>query len=118
MNWMSKLLVAVILTLTAGITIANAEKEEEIPISKVPKEVLKAAQKAVPGIKLTEAEVEKTKKGLVYDLEGTVDGKEYEIEVSAAGKVLEIEQEGEDDKDDDEDEEENEEEQEEEDDKG
>ena len=101
MKVISRLLLAVILTLTVGITIARAEKEEDIPLDKVPEKVLKAAQKAVPGIKLTEAEVEKTSKGLVYELEGTSDGIEYEIEVSADGKIAKIE------KDDDDDENEN-----------
>jgi len=104
MDRISKLLVAVALALMVGATVAHADDEEEIPLAKVPKNVLEAAQKAVPGIKLTEAEVEKTRKGLVYELEGTLDGKEYEIEISADGKVLEIEQE--DDEDEDEDEEE------------
>ncbi len=75
--------------------------EKDIPLDKVPTAVLEAAQKAVPGIKLTEAEVERTIKGLVYEIEGTLDGKEYEIEVSSDGKVLEIEDEDENDKDND-----------------
>ena len=45
---------------------------------------------------MTEAEVERTLKGLVYEIEETLDGKEYEIEVSSDGKVLEIEEEDED----------------------
>jgi Mrp family chromosome partitioning ATPase len=101
MNRMGRLPVAVIVVLTVGITAANAEREEEIPLAKVPQEVLKAAQNAVPGITLTGAEVEKTRKGVVYEVKGTLGGKKYEIEVSAEGKVLEVEQEGDDDKDDD-----------------
>ena len=87
-------LAAAVLTLMAGVTVVHAEKgeDEEISLAKVPAKVLEAARKAVPGIKLTEAEVEKTRKGVVYELEGNVEGKEYEIEVSAEGKVLEIEQ--------------------------
>ena len=57
--------------------------EKEIPLNEVPDVVLKAAQKAVPGIVLTEAEVEKTSKGVVYEIEGTLDGKDYEIELSS-----------------------------------
>ena len=75
---------------------AFAENEKAIPLDKVPTAVLEAAQKAVPGIELTEAEVERTIKGLVYEIEGTLVGKEYEIEVSSDGKVLEIEEEDED----------------------
>ena len=43
--------------------------EKNIPLNEVPDAVLKAAQKAVPGIKLTEAEVERTLKGFVYEVE-------------------------------------------------
>ncbi len=108
MKHICNLLLAVVLILLFGSTMALSEDEEDIPLSKVPKKVLAAARKAVPGIKFTEAEVEKTSKGLVYELEGTADGKEYEIEVSADGKVLEVEQEDDDDEDEDEDEDENE----------
>ena len=84
------------ITLILFVVTAFAENEKEIPLDKVPSAVLEAAQKAVPGIELTEAEVERTIKGLVYEIEGTLDGKEYEIEVSSNGKVLEIEEEDED----------------------
>ena len=84
------------ITLILFVVTAFAENEKEIPLDKVSTAVLEAAQKAVPGIELTEAEVERTIKGLVYEIEGTLDGKEYEIEVSSDGKVLEIEEEDED----------------------
>ena len=85
------------ITLTFFVITAFAGIEKEIPLNEVPDVVLKAAQKAVPGIVLTEAEVEKTPKGVVYEIEGTFDGKEYEIELSSDGKVLEIEEEENDD---------------------
>jgi len=96
MNVFSQLLLALVLILDVGTTVVWSGEEEEIDLSKVPKKVLAAARRAVPGIKLTEAEVEKTSDGLVYELEGLADGKEYEIEVTAAGKVIEIEQEDDD----------------------
>jgi hypothetical protein len=99
MKLVCRLLVVVVLILVFGTTVARSVSAGEIALSKVPEKVLAAAQKAVPGIRLTEAEVEKTHKGLVYELEGTADGKEYEIEVSAKGKVLKVEEE--DDHDDD-----------------
>ncbi|MHC4144366.1 MAG: PepSY domain-containing protein [Planctomycetota bacterium] len=77
------------------------ENEKEIPLSEVPAVAVKAAQGAVEGISLTEAEVEEEDGETVYIIEGTADGKEYEIEVTAEGKVLEVEEETEDDKDDD-----------------
>ncbi|MEE9464997.1 MAG: PepSY domain-containing protein [Candidatus Neomarinimicrobiota bacterium] len=83
-----------------GATVALSESEEKIPLSEVPKEIITAAQEAIPGIELTEAEVEKTDKGLVYELEGTLDGKEFEIEISANGEVLEIESDDEEETDD------------------
>jgi len=92
-----RLLVVVVLMLVFGTTVARSASAGEIALSKVPEKVLVAAQKAVPGIKLTEAEVEKTHKGLIYELEGTAEGKEYEIEVSAEGKVLKVEEEDHDD---------------------
>ncbi len=75
------------------------EKDEgkEIPLSQVPKEAIQAAQNAVKGITLTEAEVEEENGRTVYSIEGKAEGKEYEIEVTADGKVLEVEQEAEDD---------------------
>ena len=87
------------ITLTFFVITAFAGIEKEIPLNEVPDVVLKVAQKAVPGIVLTEAEVEKTPKGVVYEIEGTLDGKEYEIELSSDGKVLEIEEEENDDED-------------------
>jgi len=69
------------------------EKEQEIALSEVPAPVIAAAEGAVKGIVLTEAEVEEEDGQTVYELEGTVAGKTYEIEVSSEGKVLEIEQE-------------------------
>lgn len=95
---------AVVLTLTAVVTVANAKKEEKMPLDTIPGKVLEAAQKAVPGIKLTpEAEVEKDRKGIVYELKGTLEGKEHAIEILADGQVLKIEHEEDDvenDKDD------------------
>ena len=93
MNRVWRLLLVVMALQIVGAMLVYAGKDEKIPLAKVPKNVLQAAEKAVAGIKLTEAKVEKKADGLVYDLEGTVGDKEYEIEVSAAGKVLEVEQE-------------------------
>lgn len=77
------------------------EKEKEIPLSQVPEAALTAAQGAVEGITLTEAEMETEDGQTVYLLEGEAAGKEYEIEVTADGKVLEVEEATEDDGEDD-----------------
>ncbi|UCF43461.1 MAG: PepSY domain-containing protein [Planctomycetota bacterium] len=95
--------IGLVLICTVGCTALESanEDEKEIPLSQVPAEALEAAQHAVAGITLTEAEVEEEDGSTVYELEGTADGIEYEIEVTADGKVLEVEQENEDDENDD-----------------
>ena len=80
---------------------SGSEDEKEIALSQVPREAVAAAQRAVEGITLTEAEVEEEDGRTVYVLEGMANGTEYEIEVTADGKVLEVEQEAEDDDDND-----------------
>ncbi len=100
------ILLQLLVLMLFGATVALPQTDREIPLSEVPPEILAAAQDTLPGIVFTEAEVEKTDKGLVYELEGTVDGKEFEIEISADGEVLEIESEDDDGDSDDEDEDE------------
>ena len=77
------------------------ENEKEIPLSDVPQPAIAAAEGAVEGIALTEAEMEEEDGQTVYVLEGEAAGKEYEIEVTADGEVLEVEEETEDEADDD-----------------
>jgi hypothetical protein len=72
----------------------ESEHELDIPVSAVPQQVRAAAEKAVPGIKLSEASVESV---LAYELTGSAQGKRYEIEVTSEGQILEAEQETEDD---------------------
>ena len=93
----------VALLLVGGIGVQAKCHEKKVPLSEVPEKAIAAAQKAVEGIKLEEAEVEVEDGVLVYELEGTVDGNEYEIEVTADGNVLEVEQEDDDDGEDDDD---------------
>jgi len=95
------LLICLVLTCILGCaSIESAFKdkdEKKIPISQVPTEAVEAAQSAVKGIILTEAEIEEQEGITVYELEGMANGIEYEIEVTADGKVLDVEQEDEDD---------------------
>lgn len=72
---------------------SSGSDEKSVPLSEVPAPALGAAQAAVEGIVLEEAEVETEKGQLVYSIEGEANGKEYEIEVTADGKVLEVEEE-------------------------
>lgn len=75
--------------------------EVDVEFKDVPQVVLDAAKKAIPRIQFTSAEKEIEDGGVVYDLEGTVDGKPYEIEVNAAGEVLEIEEDDDDENEED-----------------
>ena len=91
MNQFKKLLAVFTLIVAVGTLVAGlCVNEEEIDLTKVPETVLKATENAMPGIKITEAEIEKSKDGIVYELNGTLDGKEYEIEISADGKIVKI----------------------------
>ena len=104
-------LVPLLVLILCGATVALPGTEKEIPLSEVPDGILAAAQDTIPGIELTGAEVEETDKGLVYELEGTLNGEEFEIEIAADGTVLDIDSEkdgDEDDEDDEEDEDEDE----------
>ena len=74
----------------------SAQKDEDIPLSQVPKNIKEIARKAIKGIKFTEAELEDGN----YELEGYVGDVEYEIEITPEGKIIKIEKEDE-DKDDD-----------------
>ena len=71
---------------------SEQEYEVDIPVSAVPEKVLSAVNKELPGIEITEAEIESNTE-LRYELEGTLDGKEYEIEIYPDGNIIEIEQE-------------------------
>ena len=51
------------------------EKGKDVPLSDVPAEALKAAQGAVDGITIAEAEMEKEDGQTVYVLEGQANGK-------------------------------------------
>jgi len=87
-------LIIVVFMLVLGAPISpEAAAGGDIALAQVPENILAAAEKAVPGIKFTEAEVDRSPKGHIYELEGTAGGKEYEIEVSAEGKVLKVEEE-------------------------
>jgi uncharacterized membrane protein YkoI len=80
---------AMSLLIAAG-PVALADDDEEIDLADVPANVMAAAEAAVPGIRITEAEVEKKKGEMVYELEGEADGVEYEIKVNADGTVRKV----------------------------
>jgi len=84
----------------------GSNEEVDVPLNKVPANVMAAAQKAVPGFTATKVEREVEDGVVVYDVAGTAKGMSYEVEVTADGKVLEIEEEddGDEHEDDDDDE--------------
>lgn len=94
----------VMLVLFAGCFVVSSwSGETKLPLEKVPEHVRQAALEAIPGIELVEAELEEEDGRLLYELEGTFDGKHYEIEITESGEVVEVEQEDQDDEDGDDD---------------
>jgi len=90
--------VVAVAVLSGCATVGNLfEGGKEVALSEVPAPAITAAKDAVRGIVLTEAELEEEDGQIVYELEGSADGKTYEIEVTAEGKILEVEQDEEDD---------------------
>jgi len=77
------------------------DQEKEIEITELPAMVVSAIQDTLPGIVISEAEIEGIEPEIIYEVDGTLDGKEYEVEVTPAGKILEIEEENDEDADDD-----------------
>jgi hypothetical protein len=66
----------------------EGKTEAKVALADVPAVVKEAAQKAVPGIVLTEAEKQTKGAEVVYELDGKVGDKEYELKITAEGKVL------------------------------
>jgi len=71
--------------------------ESQVALSQLPAVVRKAAERAVPGLRITGAERETEDGVIVYDVNGTSEGKAFDVEVTAAGKVLGVENDADDD---------------------
>ena len=84
------ILTAALLTGCAGFSDWR-DNEQEIELYAVPAAVMRAAERAVPGIELTSVEQEREDGQIVYEFEGALDGQAYEIEVNLAAEVLEVE---------------------------
>lgn len=83
----------------------SVEREDEqdgleIGLADVPPRVLQTVERALPGIVLREAEIERELGTTVYELEGVYQGYEYEVEVARDGTLLELVREDLDDDDD------------------
>lgn len=83
---------ALVLSACAGYQEEEEENELVIELESVPAEVIAAAQAALPGIDLTDAEYEEEDGLMVYELEGTLGIARYEIEVTPEGEVIEVEE--------------------------
>ncbi len=87
---------AIITTLTLILLSAcSAENNHvDIPVSKIPANVISVIQNALPGISLTEAEKKLKGDIAIYELEGKlINGTEYEIKITESGEIIKIERE-------------------------
>lgn len=69
------------------------DKEYVTDLSKIPEVVLSAAREAVPGIAIIRVEIERTRRGTVYEVYGRANGRYYEIEIGSDGTIYEVEME-------------------------
>ena len=101
----SKAIILVLSLSIASFTYADDEVEHEISLKELPKLVQEAAQDAVPGIQLEEAEYTEKNGTRIYEVEGEVKEQDYEMLIHEDGKVIKIEEDddGESDDDDNED---------------
>jgi len=76
------------------------EHEQKIPLSDIPAKVLKAANNAMAGGKVVEAEKEIDDGVIVYELKKIVNGVEYEIKVASDGTVKKVEKDDDDENED------------------
>ena len=69
----------------------DEDDEIDVPVDELPDNIKQAVESAVPGGKITEAELEMEDGQQIYEVTVEKDGKEFEVEVSKDGEVLEIE---------------------------
>ena len=75
--------------------IGYACEEQKIPLATVPEHIVAAAELALSGVQLLEAELVSSDSQLFYELEGVKDDTEYEILISHDGELLKVEREDE-----------------------
>jgi HAD superfamily hydrolase (TIGR01490 family) len=90
---MSFLTIIGVLSLT-GLLFASVSTamEQEITLAEVPEAAIRTFIAYKPGMEITRASVETVNNILVYELEGSIAGKEYEIEVTAEGEILDVDE--------------------------
>ena len=69
----------------------DEDEEIDVPVDELPDNIKQAVESAVPGGKITEAELEMEDGKQIYEVTVEKDGKEFEVEVSKDGEVLEVE---------------------------
>jgi uncharacterized membrane protein YkoI len=89
LRWSVAALVA--LTVAARGGAADDDKEEKIPLEKVPKAVLDAVKAKFPKAKLVSAEKEKEDGKVVYEINIKDGGKTVEVTVTPEGKIVSVE---------------------------
>src|SRR5687768_574340 len=97
MTWRSMCLaVAAGLLGLCALAPARPEKAEkaDVSIDLLPPVIVSAAERAIPGGKLTEAKVRRRKATAFYKLAGVKDGKASDMRVAADGTILKLDQDG------------------------
>lgn len=81
--------------ISANGEVNNIDIETEIPLhlSEIPAAVVKQAESRVPGLKITEANATPKGKTFLYEIEGTLQGKEFEMQIDADGNLRKFEKE-------------------------
>lgn len=70
----------------------DKDKDDEIPLTEIPANIITIVQNTLPGISLTEAEKEIDDGTIIYEIEGTlINGEKYEIEITESGTIIKIE---------------------------
>ena len=91
-RWHGWLTVAIVSVALAGATApADEEKEEKVPLDKVPKAALDAVKAKFKEAKLVSAQSEKEDGKLVYEINLKHKGQMIEVTVTPEGKIVSIE---------------------------
>jgi uncharacterized membrane protein YkoI len=85
------LAMCVFVLVAAGIAARADDKEEKVPLDKVPKAVLKAVQAKFKGAELVSAQTEKEDGKLLYEINLKHKGQTVDVSVTPDGKIVSIE---------------------------
>ena len=91
-RWRGWLVASVVLgALTAAMARADEEKEQKVPLDKVPKAVIDAVKAKFEDAELVSAQTEKEDGKLVYEINLKHKGHKIEVSVTPKGKIVSIE---------------------------